>query len=922
MDKEPSSKGMTVGLSALCALVLGLWRESFEGFAAGAILGALFAQISYLRKRTRDLSEEVRQLRTSGLESRESAVETRESPSGAGPGEADESSRPIRPTAASAQAAAAQPRPASEGAAAASSQSQVSSLDQQPLTRAPRQPIARSALDRAMAAGVAWLKGGNPLARAGLAVLFVGAAFLAQYAAEHSVFPIELRFLALALGAFALLFIGWRLRSSRAVYAQLLQGGGVAGLYLTIFAATKLYDLLPAALAFALMILIALAAAVLAVAQNALALAVIGTAGGFVAPILVSTGSGNHVALFSYYTILNVGVFAVAWFRTWRVLNVLGFVFTFTITGLWRAGGYERAELFSADFFLILFFVMYVAVSVLNSVRQPPDLKGYVSGSLVFGLPVAAFTLHATLVAHIRYALAWSALTLGLFYLTLGWTLLRVRRASFRLLVEAFAALGVVFASLAVPLAFDTRTTAAMWAVEGAGLLWLGVRQERRLARVFGALLQAGAGLGYLADLPGSRTQIAVAVLNAACLGALMLGVSGVFSGYWLFRHRERQAAYEIGAQRIFTLWGVAWWLFAGLREIAHFLPERQLGASLMFSAATAMLLAGLAANRTWALPRMIAVYLPAVAIGAALLHASAGSHPLAQWGSLGWVAIFAAHFSLLRLTESDALAGRAWLHAGAAWSLALLIAWESSWRIAKGTAGVWASLPWGLTPALMLAWFGRRTPAPRWPLAQHASTYRLLTAAPLAVATALWIAIVNLSSRGEATWLPYLPLLNPLDVTVALCFAAGALWWTSLVTQERATLWRLDPRTLAAVAAALAFVWLNAALIRSLHHLWGAPITWYGVAHSTLVQSAVSIFWGVLGFTAMTIAARQRWRYVWYVGAGLMAVVVAKLFLVDLSNVGAIARIASFLSVGALLLITGYLAPLPPRRELEHSPA
>jgi uncharacterized membrane protein len=67
-----------------------------------------------------------------------------------------------------------------------------------------------------------------------------------------------------------------------------------------------------------------------------------------------------------------------------------------------------------------------------------------------------------------------------------------------------------------------------------------------------------------------------------------------------------------------------------------------------------------------------------------------------------------------------------------------------------------------------------------------------------------------------------------------------------------------------------------------------------------------------------MLIAARRRWRSVWLTGAALMIVVVAKLFLVDLSSVGTIARIASFLSVGALLLATGYFAPLPPRRELE----
>ena len=83
-------------------------------------------------------------------------------------------------------------------------------------------------------------------------------------------------------------------------------------------------------------------------------------------------------------------------------------------------------------------------------------------------------------------------------------------------------------------------------------------------------------------------------------------------------------------------------------------------------------------------------------------------------------------------------------------------------------------------------------------------------------------------------------------------------------------------------------------------------------------MQASLSIFWGVLGFAAMTVAARKSWRYVWIVGAALMIVVVAKLFLVDLSKIGTVARIASFLTVGALLLITGYLAPLPPRSALD----
>ena len=759
---------------------------------------------------------------------------------------------------------------------------------------------------------VSWLKRGNPLARIGIVILFFGATFLAKYAAENSLFPIELRFVGIAIGAFALLIVGWRLREKRPVYSEVLQGGGIAGLYLTVFAATR-FDLLPTGLAFSLLVVVALAAAILAVGQNALSLAVIGTAGGFLAPIMVSTGSGNFIALFSYYAVLNVGVFAVAWFRTWKVLNVLGFLFTFTITGLWRASGYQSDDLFAADAFLILFFLMYVGVSILNCVRQPPDLKGYVSGSLVFGLPVVAFALHASMVSRIEYAMAWSAFALAAFYLALGWVLYQTRRESFRLLVEAFAALGVIFASLAIPLAFDTRTTAAMWAVEGAGLLWLGVRQERKLARAFGALLQIAAGMGWLMSL--RMQEMTQPILNSQYLGTLMLSISGICSGFWLFRNRERRASYETGADVVLALWGVAWWLLGGLTEINRFQPSAAFGASLSFVAFTVALLAWLSLKREWRLPLLIATYLPTLCALFALSSAITLAHPFAQWGVVGWVLLFAAHFAMLRLGETRDVQGLDWFHAGAVWVFTLVVAWEASYQIAELTTGVWALLPWGVAPALVVAWLGRQQLQPHWPLALYEHAYRIYGAMPAVVGMSLWILAINLSSTGDSTWLPYLPLLNPLDISVALCFASLAMWWSSLNEEQRAIFWQFDLRALVAVAAGLIFIWLNAALIRTLHHNFGAPITPYGMSHSTLVQASLSIFWGVLGFAAMTLAARQRWRHVWIVGAALMIVVVAKLFLVDLSNVGTIARITSFLTVGALLLITGYLAPLPPRK-------
>lgn len=900
-EKEPSSAGVSWGLGLVLGLFLAALTESFAGFITGALLGVLGGQVMHLRTRIRLLNEQLQGLRQ---------TRSIEAPAVQRATQQDSAPAPVIPRPES-QRKIAEPAPAPQ------EPSWKEPVAAPPIPRAPPEP---SQFDRLASQFVAWLKRGNPVARIGIVILFFGAVFLAKYAADNSLFPIELRFMAIAIGAFALLIVGWRLRDKQAVYAQLLQGGGIAGLYLTVYAATKLYGLLPFGLALGLMVVIAVAAAVLAVAQNALSLAVIGTAGGFLAPVLVSTGGGNHVALFTYYAVLNLGVFVVAWFRTWRLLNVLGFVFTFTITGLWRATGYQPEDLLSADLFLGLFFLLYVAVSILNCVRQPPNLKGYVSGSLVFGLPVVAFTLHATLVAKTEFALAWSALGVGTFYLILGWTLFRTRRESFRLLVEAFAALGVIFASLAVPLAFDTRTTAAMWAVEGAGLLWLGVRQDRKLARAFASLLQVAAGAGFLLGL--GHTHAAYPVLNSAYLGTLMLGVSGLFSSYWLHRNHERQAIYEQGAATVFALWGTAWWLFGGVHEIERFAQSAVLGGTLGYAALTAVLLTAVGIKLRWSMPQTIALYLPALVAVFCLVYSVDVSHPFAEWGALGWLLLFAAHYGTLYLLDAKRSQaneiGVNVLHAGAYWILPLLLAWEVSWQVEFHTTGVWPALSWGVVPALFLALVSRRNPVPTWPLVRFIDVYRMLGAIPLAVVVCAWIAVVNLTNSGDPMWLPYVPLLNPLDVSVALCLAALVLWWTSLDAQQRVNFWRSDTRALIALVAAIVFLWLNAALIRTLHHNWGAPITLHGIANSTFVQSSLSIFWGVLGFLAMTIAARKKWRYAWMVGGSLMMIVVLKLFLVDLSSIGTIARIASFLSVGALLLVTGYLAPLPPKRASE----
>ena len=265
--------------------------------------------------------------------------------------------------------------------------------------------------EEAWSAGWRWLveffTTGNVVAKVGIIILFFGAAFLVRYAADRGLLPIGSRLMGLVVAALVLLVIGWRLRRTRPAYATALQGGAVGLLYLAIFAAFRLYALLPALLTFALLLAVVAFSVVLAVFQDAKSLAVLGTSGGFLAPILASTGSGDHVGLFLSYRSSTQA--------SWRSR---GSAPGASSTGSASSSRSDRLRMGSAvipacavsiDGALpgSLLCVLLVGCRSLR-VAAAAALRGYVDGSLVFGLPALAFSMQSAwcetspLVARIR----------------------------------------------------------------------------------------------------------------------------------------------------------------------------------------------------------------------------------------------------------------------------------------------------------------------------------------------------------------------------------------------------------------------------------------------------------------------------------------------------------------------------------------
>jgi uncharacterized membrane protein len=200
------------------------------------------------------------------------------------------------------------------------------------------------------------------------------------------------------------------------------------------------------------------------------------------------------------------------------------------------------------------------------------------------------------------------------------------------------------------------------------------------------------------------------------------------------------------------------------------------------------------------------------------------------------------------------------------------------------------------------------------WPVSAFTRSYVVVGGAPVATFLAAWIFYANFASSGDPHPLFYVPVLNPLDLAIAAAFIVLVMWVRTAAANGLHPTLHKARVALYAGSAAAAFIWLNGMLLRTLHHWAGLPFALEPMLSSRLVQAAFSILWMVLALALMVAGTRRAFRAIWIIGAALMGVVVAKLFLVDLSAVGTVERIVSFLAVGLLMLLIGYLSPVPPR--------
>ncbi|GHU02062.1 hypothetical protein FACS1894147_03150 [Spirochaetia bacterium] len=465
-----------------------------------------------------------------------------------------------------AEVPAAPPAEASEAATTPESPARVEE-EAPPVQPLPKLPPTPEPVPSALWTSLtAFIKGGNLWAAGGIALLVIAFGLLITYLALHGFFTVEMGIAAAAVTGLVMLVAGWRFRLKRPVYFLLLQGGGIGILYLSVFAAHKLTPYFPPLVSLILLSVLIPPALILAIFQKSQPLAFCGFLGGFAAPLLIAIGADSHVFLFAYYGVLSLGVLGIGFFRCWRGLNLLSFLCTFTAALVWMGTSYTAPLFWSAEPFFVGYILLFTVLGLLGF--RTGKREGYPAfdGVLVIGTPLIGAVLQWQIFSAVPHGLAFASVAFSAYYLAVTLIVLKCRNseenAAMNSFAEAYLALSVLLANLAIPLELAPRITSAVWATEGVLIFFAGRRQGKIRVTAAGLIVHAAAAIAFAVE---GNFPAGAMFRSPQFIGSLVIAFSAL--AIYIIAQKTKKKGESFDLPLCIAIWGYAWWFGSWIYE-------------------------------------------------------------------------------------------------------------------------------------------------------------------------------------------------------------------------------------------------------------------------------------------------------------------------------------------------------------------
>lgn len=329
---------------------------------------------------------------------------------------------------------------------------------------------------------------GKILGRIGIAAVLIGAAFFLKYAFDNNWIGPAGRVMIGIVSGLGFITLGQYLRKKYLQYSDLLMGGGIAILYLSVFAAHSFYNLIDTGTTGILMFVVTLFAFALSIANSTQTLAMVSIIGAFSTPFMVGSNENTMLLLFGYLTIINLGVLGISFFRKWPRLNLASFVGTVINFLVWYSAFYVAKEMAPTLIFCIVTFSIFLTAQVARAIVANVKTEG--ADYLLIGASALSISIIGYSILNPMYhgVLGFSSVVIALIYMVFAY-MVNKSNPTDKALNIFLPGLAVVFLSMAVPLQFSGPWIAIAWFVEACVLYFIASMIANRGFQIMGVIV-------------------------------------------------------------------------------------------------------------------------------------------------------------------------------------------------------------------------------------------------------------------------------------------------------------------------------------------------------------------------------------------------------------------------------------------------
>lgn len=322
----------------------------------------------------------------------------------------------------------------------------------------------------------------NVLTIIGIFTLVLGIGYFVKYAIDKNWIGENSRMGIGFLAGFILIIIAHFIRKNYTIFSSIITGGGIAVLYFTTTIAFREYHLFTQNTAFVITCAITLLSIFLSYRYNSETLIVFSLFGGFLAPLMISTGQSNYIFLFTYLSLLNIGMLITVYLKNWKSVGWIAFIFTAIYLYFWTI---EKTDLTSIIFYIVTYIIFYAFA-----------LQNYLKTNLLSKLDILMLVLInfssiiglVYIFSILRYE-PLSIFPLSFSLINIFFAFREYQNKKFERNYSVFAGIAISLLTLAVALQFKTHLITSVWAIEASLLLYIWKKTGHSIFKIFFYLL-------------------------------------------------------------------------------------------------------------------------------------------------------------------------------------------------------------------------------------------------------------------------------------------------------------------------------------------------------------------------------------------------------------------------------------------------